>query len=197
MVPRQSRRILLRREDPHSQLFTLMASSCSAGLWFHGCPHVRLWRGAAAWQRCSWFGVSSKPHLLEGRSRLPATWLHKREQNGAQCWSKPTANLKKVGLNLSFIIIILIISVQPAFPSFLTSAAWWWDVLLLIQWLFIEFVIPIITSQSAFGFGTNLQDRLKKSKAEKRTKKTNNKKAKNKNKARQLHYCPSCQLCWT
>lgn len=192
MVPRQSRRILLRREDPHSQLFTLMASSCSTGLWFHGCPHVGPWRGAAAWQCCSWLGVSSKPHPLEGCSRLPATWLLKPEQNDGQCSSKPAANEKNICLNLSFIIIIIIISAQLAFPSFLTSAAWWWVVLLSRQWLFIEFVILIITSQShpeLFGFRTNLQDRFLKSKAEKGTKN------KNRSKARQLHSCPSCQLC--
>lgn len=92
MVPRQSRRILLRREDPHSQLFPLMASSCSAGLWFYGCPHVRLWRGAAAWQLRSWLWVirwrAVRGYLLLGfisscrtlcsadqnRQRLQKTW---------------------------------------------------------------------------------------------------------------------------
>lgn len=89
--------------------FTLMASSCSAGLRFYGCPHVRMWRGAAAWQRRSRLRVSSRPDPLEGRSGLPATGL----QNRVRHWSKPTANEKNICLKLSFVFILWDASARP------------------------------------------------------------------------------------
>lgn len=134
-----------------------MASSCSAGLRFYGCPHVRMWRGAAAWQRRSRLWVSSRPHPLEGRSRLPAPRLQKHVQH----WSKPTANEKNIGLNLSFVSILSDISGSSLLsPRQRPDAGMYFspyeDCLLSLLWELLPSQSQTLTE--LFSFRTRFQD---------------------------------------